>query len=482
MRVTLIIPPSGFLLDEKVFPSLGVLKVAAALEQQAINVRVLDLSGVSDVTTAVRDDLRAHPSTHYGITSTMPQMPQAVTIAKTIRTHRPDARLILGGPHPTLMHASAKAEQTQGRPSRATAAMRQLASLFDVIVCGDGEKTIGPALAPDAPALIDADDPKSPWFLTKDDLNAAALPARHLIDIASYRYQIDGYQTQSLIGQLGCPFGCHFCGGRRSPFLRRVRLRSTDHVLAELRHLYETYGTRGFMFLDDELNVNPLFMSLLNGISDLQAELGVDLRLRGLVKSELVTDPMAAAMYRAGFRQLLIGFESGDPRMLLNMNKHATRDDNTRCVETLSRHGIKVKALMSLGHPGENEVSVEATRQWLLAVQPHDFDVTIITVYPGTPYFDDAREEVPGIWTYRAPKTGDALHTLPVDQFSDVNFYKGMPGAYQSFVFTDALSRRELVALRDYVEASVRHKLRIAWPSSPAELQYEHSMGCRGAA
>ncbi len=33
--VCLITPPSGFLLDQRVFPSLGVLKVAAALERIA---------------------------------------------------------------------------------------------------------------------------------------------------------------------------------------------------------------------------------------------------------------------------------------------------------------------------------------------------------------------------------------------------------------------------------------------------------------
>jgi anaerobic magnesium-protoporphyrin IX monomethyl ester cyclase len=276
-----------------------------------------------------------------------------------------------------------------------------------------------------------------------------------------------------------CPFGCNFCGGRRSPFLRRVRMRSTERVIAEMRHLYESYGTRGFMFLDDELNVNPGFMGLLEQIIALQRELGVEFRLRGLVKSELVTEPMAAAMYRAGFRQLLIGFESGDDRMLLNMNKHATRAQNTRCVAILKRHGIRVKALMSLGHPGESQASVEATRAWLLEVQPDEFDVTIITVYPGTPYWDDAVEATPGVWTYTDQKSGDRLHAYPVDHLKDVNFYKGIPGEYRSFVFTDTMTPEALVAARDNLEADVRAQLGIAWPSTPAEVQYEHSMGAR---
>jgi len=43
MAVCLIIPPSIFLLDERVFMTLGILKVAAVLEQRGIEVQMLDL-------------------------------------------------------------------------------------------------------------------------------------------------------------------------------------------------------------------------------------------------------------------------------------------------------------------------------------------------------------------------------------------------------------------------------------------------------
>lgn len=476
MHVSCVIPPSGFLLDEKVFPTLGILKVAAVLEAAGVTVDVLDLAGVADVERAIARHLRTHAPDAYAITATMPQMPVAAQIAQQLRDARPDTPLILGGPHVTLMHASAKQEQQRGRPGRACHAMGHLHALFDVLVCGDGEQAIGLALREDAPGLIDADDTRSALFLKNADLNRMPLAARHLIDLESYHYWIEGVRAQSVVCQLGCPFGCTFCGGRRSPFLRKIRTRSTAMVIAELRSLYATYGTRGFMFFDDELNVSPAFFELLTALCHLQDELGVEFRLRGFLKAELVTAPMAAAMYDAGFRQVLVGVESGSPEILEVIQKKATREDNTRCVETLQAAGIAVKAAMSIGHPGETDATIDASRDWLLTVRPDDFDVSIITVYPGTPYFDDAEETQPGIWTYADPKSGARLHAHAVDQLSDTNFYKGVPGAYQSFVYTDALSADDLCARRDALEADVREALQIPYPQ-PVVAQFEQSMG-----
>jgi anaerobic magnesium-protoporphyrin IX monomethyl ester cyclase len=46
MKICLIIPPSPFLLDERVFMQLGILKIAAVLEKENYKVDVVDLSGV----------------------------------------------------------------------------------------------------------------------------------------------------------------------------------------------------------------------------------------------------------------------------------------------------------------------------------------------------------------------------------------------------------------------------------------------------
>src|SRR2546425_10323253 len=387
-RICLITPPSIFLLDERVFMTLGILKVAAVLEQ----------AGIQE-------------------------------------------------------------------------------EMFDVLVVGDGEIAVFDAMKDSPPKLVDGDDPKSDLFLNNQKLTELPFPARHLVDVDSYHYTIDGVRALSMIAQLGCPFGCGFCGGRMSPFLRRVRMRTSENIVQEIVQLYKTYGITGFMLYDDELNVNPKIVELMNLIAKAQKDLGVEFRLRGFIKAELFTDQQAEAMYQAGFQWILIGFESGHERILTNIHKKAAQADNTRAMEIAKRHNLKVKALMSVGHPGESEETVKATRDWLLAVKPDDFDATVITTYPGTPDFDEAVEIKPGIWTYTYAKTGDRLHSLEVDYREVAEYYKGIPGEYTSYVSTDYLSADELVKLRDWLEADVRAKLGIPYNTAAPAVRYEHSRG-----
>ncbi len=479
-NICLIIPPSLFLLDERVFMSLGILKVAAVLEQEGVTVELLDLSGVTNYEEALAAHIEQSAVECFGITATTPQMPAATKIHATIRRLRPSARMILGGPHVTLVCAAAKHERKRSVLGRASRAVKQLTAMFDVLVTGDGEIAVFQALQPSPPRIVDGDDAKSPYFLNNTSLEQLPFPARHLVDVSTYHYSIDGTSALSMIAQLGCPFGCGFCGGRMSPFLRRVRTRSSENIVREMVHLYRTYGVKGFMLYDDELNVNPKITSLMSLIATTQQQLGVEFRLRGFIKAELFTDEQAAAMYEAGFRWILVGFESGDPQILENIQKKAGRDDNSRCMEIARRHNLKVKALMSLGHPGESETTIQATHDWLIDVRPDDFDATVITTYPGTPYFDEAVETSAGIWTYTCRNSQDRLHSVEVDYRHVAEYYKGAPGNYTAFVFTDHLTSEQLVHLRDRLEADVRAKLSLSFNPADPGLRYEHSMGQGG--
>lgn len=483
LPICLVIPPSIFLADERVFPSLGILKVAAVLEQAKHAVVVVDLNGVANYLEIMEAALKGLKLSFFGITCTTPQMVSVRLIVERLREIAPGYPICLGGPHITASVSSERLDLNGKGSGRGIKQMRELRQLADILVSGDGELAIFKVIEAvqaraELPLLIDADDPSSDLFLSEATISEMPFAARHLIDLGSYHYQIEGRPSTNLISELGCPYNCSFCGMRNSPSFRRVRARAPQDVYRELIHLYEQYSFRAAMFSDDELNIPSNFSLLMTEIIRAQEVIKCDFRLRGFVKSNLFTEEQARLMYDAGFRKLLVGFESGSDKVLLNINKKATRDQNTRCMEIAHKYDLQVKALMSVGHPGESEETIAETRDWLLEVQPGDADITTITVYPSTPYADLSRPHVsiPKAWTFTA-RSGDRLHFYETDFLRDSSYYKGIPGSYESHVFSDFLSCERLVELRDGLEQEVRHKLGIPfYPVNPS-VRFEASMG-----
>lgn len=207
MKICLVTPPSGFLLEARVFAALGILKIAAVLEREGYIVDHLDLSGIDNYEEAVRG--YSGGASVFGVTVTTPQMPAAVRIASVLRGV-PGRRLIIGGPHPTLVNSAYKRGRT-----RADGPMKQLLDAFDVVVAGDGEDAIFQAMSPFFRGIIDADDPHSPLWQTNQKFTDSPWPARHLIDVSSYHYSIEGEPALHVIGQLGCPLPVHFLRGEK---------------------------------------------------------------------------------------------------------------------------------------------------------------------------------------------------------------------------------------------------------------------------
>lgn len=464
MNIALVNPASPFLLDDRVFPSLGILKVGAHLIQNGHNVDLIDLAGQKDLKALYR----CRRADVIGITATTPQMPEVMRIMNFIR-ETTDKEVILGGPHVTLVNAAVKKEKEFGRAHEAALFLE---NHFDKLVAGDGLDAILVAIS-GGQKWIDADDRSSDLWMDSENYSASSLPGRELIDLKSYKYHIDGTPATSLIAQLGCPFSCGFCGGRNSPSLRFIRTRPVQDIIDEIELIYKEYGFMGFMFYDDELNVSPAFMELLQAIKKLKKKLKADLRFRGFIKAELLKKEHAEAMYDAGFRWVLCGFEGAHERILTNIRKRATLEDNERVIEYSRSAGLKVKALMSIGHPGESNETIMAIKDWLLNQKVDDFDCTVITPYPGTPYYDESEWDGEK-WVYTQPDTGDKLYSRPIDYHVESNFYKGIPGEYKSMVWTDYLTGQDLARKRDILESTVREYLDLPYPEMKS---IEQSMG-----
>jgi radical SAM superfamily enzyme YgiQ (UPF0313 family) len=203
------------------------------------------------------------------------------------------------------------------------------------------------------------------------------------------------------------------------------------------------------MFYDDEININTSkFESLLEALIKYQVDNNVQFAFRGFTRSTLLNVRQADLMKKAGFKWLLIGFESGSNQMLRSMNKNTTVEQNTNALTVARLSGLKVKALMSIGHPGESLDTIAETKDWLYRVKPDETDITIITPYPGSPYFDEAiYNPERKLWIYTNQKM--KLYSDDVDFSKNSYFYKGKSGQYVSFIQTDYLTKEQLLSERE---------------------------------
>jgi len=455
VRVALWNPPSPFLIDDRVFPPLGLLQVAAACEEAGHEVSVLDLAGEADAVAQCEHILNTQEFDVHGISATTPQFPTAVALCRAIKTISPNQKVILGGRHATDSPESC--------------------GLFDVVVRGDGERAILQALLPEVSHVIDE------ATTTKKGLLDWHVPARHLIDMESYRYSINGLKGTSMMLSQGCSFGCLFCSGRTIPYYRRVRTRSIDSVVREMEALIEQYDMRAVMAFDDEVNLQsaPL-LEFCQKIAPL------NMKFRAFVKANLFTDQQAEAMAKAGFVEVCTGVESGSNRILGVIDKQTTREINKRFVDLAHKHGMRGKAFCSLGHPSESFETAEETKSWLIETHPDDFDITVLTIYPGTPIWEKREhisfENERSICRYvkhskRPEEDGATLFFEEVNYAEEFCWYKGVPGAYVSHVWTPDLSKTDLVKLRDQIEDDVRKALGIPYPLRYSGDQFDHSMG-----
>jgi radical SAM superfamily enzyme YgiQ (UPF0313 family) len=229
-------------------------------------------------------------------------------------------------------------------------------------------------------------------------------------------------------------------------------------VVDEIEQLHATYGFTHFVFYDDELNIHtPRLLELCRELIALQDKLGVKLHFRGFMKAELASVEQFTMLSEAGFDVLVVGAESGSDRILTNMRKHSTVEDNTRFVDLCRQFDIKAKAIMSLGHPGESDSTLEATEQWLDHVMLDDVNFTIISCLPGAPYYDKALRTGKH-FTYTA-LSGDVLYSDDVDFHAELNYVSAdLDYGYESTVWTDALDREDLVQWHKYLESRFKER------------------------
>jgi radical SAM superfamily enzyme YgiQ (UPF0313 family) len=207
-------------------------------------------------------------------------------------------------------------------------------------------------------------------------------PLRFQPNVFNYRHT----PVASLVTSRGCPFSCTFCD--RSTSGRKGRFHGVDYVMRLCRRLADA-GVRHVLFYDDLFTVNkPRVIELCERF----LEAGFTFTWSCNSHPNLLDPKTLALMKRAGCWQIAYGIESGSQRVL-DVVKHEVRIP--RMLETLRQTreaGIRVKGLLMMAHPTEDEAALGETVEFLRTAPIDLAQVTKFTPYPGTPSYARIRE------------------------------------------------------------------------------------------
>ncbi len=119
---------------------------------------------------------------------------------------------------------------------------------------------------------------------------------------------------------------------------------------------------------------------------------GLDITFSVNARTDTADEELFRILKRAGCRELLVGFESGDGDMLARMDKRETPEQARRFMELARKAGIDVHGCFVLGLPGETEETIQRTIQFSLDLGLHTAQFSGAVPFPGTRYFDYCKE------------------------------------------------------------------------------------------
>ena len=442
MKVLFLHPPSPFLLDERAIAPLGVLQIAACMEQRGWEVDVLDLAGNLNYVQSTVEQLSKTNYDAVGITTTTQQTYKIPQLLDAIRKHG-KYHIVAGGAGPTTDPTS------------------YVKLGFDKVVRNEGEYAWN-AWEKDGPQII-----TSPLIHNLDEL---PFPSRGLVDLKNYTFYLKDragkiYKpTTHVVSTRGCPFGCNFCSGRELEYYRKYREFSPKRIVAEMIDIANKFKITAFTDYADEVNIRK---ERLLEFCKIVKE--YDFKLRGFIVCRLFDEETAKAISDAGFIEVCAGVESADNEILLRNNiRKTTAETSLHACKLAQDYGIRFKSFTMLGLPGETEKSAYKLRDWLLNAKPDDYDISVFLPMPGGPI-------------YEHPERFTDFTFDKLDFTKELAFYKGVPGEYKSYVTPEGMNRERLVQLRDEIDYEVREKLGYTQlkRKDKQEQAYDHSMGQR---
>lgn len=358
---------------------VGLGWINATLRESGFDSSLANLSGVTwsrvgALLARERPDL-------VGITLYTFNRHAGLRLAAMARRANPECVVIVGGPHAThvgqsiLRHyadvtavAMGEGEMTMLEAARAISKKSALADVRGLLVRNE----VGEPVSTGARETV-------------ADLDTLAVPARHY----SGHYLDPQTESSFIITSRGCPARCTFCN---TPDFwgTRMRFRSPENMIAEIRHLKEKLGIVYVSIRDDTFTVNK--RRVIDFCRRLISE-RIDIMWNCQSRVNAIDEERLAWMRRAGCDHIQYGIESGSPPMLSMLAKDITIDQVRSAAAATRKVGLTLSIYLISGVPGETEADFAATAALLSEIRPHDGLVAPLAVFPGTHIYDDLKRD-----------------------------------------------------------------------------------------
>ena len=180
----------------------------------------------------------------------------------------------------------------------------------------------------------------------------------------------------------GCPALCTFCLWPQTLSGHRWRTRSAEDVAGEVEWTLQNFpGLKEIFFDDDTFNIRKSrVIELCEGLKPLNFTWSCTSRVT-------VDYETLKAMKDAGCRLLIVGYESGDPRILKNIKKGATIEQAERFTKNCKKLGLLIHGDYIVGLPGETRESIRRTIDFAKRMDTETIQVSIAHPYPGTEFY-----------------------------------------------------------------------------------------------
>lgn len=185
----------------------------------------------------------------------------------------------------------------------------------------------------------------------------------------------------SLITSRGCIGKCSFCVNRNL-WRNKIFFRSPQNVCDEIKLLKHKYNTDYIWFGDENFCISKKRVC-----SMCQAFIKNGLRIKWACQSraDILDKELLNLMKKAGCSQLEFGIESGDLRILNNLNKKIDLCNIKQVIKTSFDIGIIPTAFFMLGSPFETIKSIKKTVNYAKKLYAIRYRFSVFYPFEGTP-------------------------------------------------------------------------------------------------